>query len=127
MKTRSRIEMHDSMQTAIVKMADGNIGAVTVLMEMLKQGGKIDPYTDPLILILHLDDMGVYGSRIWMLYKDVCGQNLSKTLALVRARQLGFVSEVTLLHAINNHGHGIDVPDLCRQVKERLPDFNLEA
>lgn len=32
---------------------------------------------------------------------------------------------ITLNHAIDNHGDGIDIELLCNKVKERLPEFNL--
>lgn len=73
-----------------------------------------------------MDMLGIYESRIWMLYKDVCGENLEKMLGVLRANQLGFVSSEIVNAAIDNRGAGIDVDDLFRQVKEWLPEFAVD-
>lgn len=65
-----------------------------------------------------------------MLYKDVCGQDLRTTLAILRAVQLGILSESTLNDAIDGSRRPgskpvamIDVPSLVSQVEARLPNF----
>ena len=75
--------------------------------------------------VLSLDTLGFYGSRIWMLYKDVCAENLSRMLAVLRANQLGFLTDEQLHHAVDNDGAGINVPALCARVVAKLPNFQL--
>jgi hypothetical protein len=118
---KERIGLQDTGMDMMLKMSDGNPGAVTVLCQMLEQGGKIDPdcFAGGFGAILSLDSYGIYGSRIWMLYKDVCGENITTTLAVLRACQLGFVTESKINHAIDNYGEGIDVSALVAAVKER--------
>jgi hypothetical protein len=58
-----------------------------------------------------------------LLFKDVCGQSIIKTVGMLRAVQLGYCSREKLNHAIDNRGQGIDIPALMTQVRERLPDF----
>lgn len=114
------------MLDAVVALAEGNPGAVTVMGDMLRDGGRIDPdsfggYAN----ILDLDSYGIYGSRIWMLFKDVCRQSLPRTIAILRAVQLGYLDEKTLNHAIDNRGEGLDVEAMVAKVKERLPNFQV--
>ena len=92
---------------------------------MLKRGAEIDPDAlgGGLSGLLSLDTHGIYGSEIWMLYKDVCGQSLPKTIGLLRAVQLGFESESKLKQAIQSYGNGINVDVLFQRVCERLPNF----
>lgn len=121
-----RITLDDNMQEVMVKMADGNPGAAVVLAVMMKYGEAIDP--DSLIpgglaTILDLDDMGIYGPRIWMLYGDVCGDDIIKTMGVLRGRQLGFISADEINHAIDNRGQGLAPDDILQQVQERLPNF----
>jgi hypothetical protein len=112
-------------------LAEGNIGALTVMIEMMKHGAQIDPDSalGGLGAILALDTHEIYGSRIWMLYKDVCGQDLRTTLAILRAVQLGFLHESSLNEAIDSSRRPgktealIDVPALVAKVEERLPNF----
>lgn len=110
---------------ALIKMTEGNPGALTVCMELIKKADAIDP--DSLIggfgKVLTLDTFEIYGPAIWMLYKDVCQQSLVLTIAALRAVQLGFRSPEDLHHAINNRGDGWDAEVECEKVKGRLPNF----
>ena len=119
-----RIKLHDSFQDIFVKMSDGNPGAVNVLMTIIQQGGGIDPTNmlGPLAPILSLDSCAIYGSRIWMLWKDVCGQRLPEFLAVLRAWQLGILTRERLDASIDGR-EAICVETLLAQVRERLPNF----
>lgn len=123
MNNDTLIELNDTFMDAIVKLSKGNPGAVTVLMQMTQHGPVIDPDCafGPLGPLLALDTYSIYGSRIWMLYKDACNHSVTSTLALLRAVQFGFLPEHQLHHAIDNRGDGINVPDLVGKVAERLP------
>lgn len=125
----SRIQLIDNAITAITKMSDGNPGAATVLMQMLQKGGEIDPddFMGGLGSVLALDSLGIYGSNIWVLYKDICGQEVNKMVAVLRAHQLGFISGNLILKASDERINGIeliDVNSLYSKVKERLPRFD---
>lgn len=125
----SRIQLTDTVMSMAIKMSDGNPGALTVVAQIIKSGGEIDPdgFMGGAGAVLGLDTHRIYGSRIWMLYKDVCCGDLRVTLALLRSVQLGFLSESALNHAIDNYGDGVDVPALVAQVEERLPNFQKAA
>lgn len=128
MKCNTRIEGSDSTQDIMFKMSEGNPGALTVCLEIMKYGERIDPDNaiGALGTLLSIDTANIYGPRIWMLYKDVCRENLSATIAIIRAYQLGLITRSVLDHAIDNSGDGIDVDIVSQQVKERLPAFVLE-
>ena len=121
----SRIQLTDTFMGAAIKMSDGNPGALTVVARIIKEGGDIDPdgFMGGFGAVLGLDTHRIYGARIWMLYKDVCGEDLRVTLAILRSVQLGFLSESALNHAIDNYGDGIDVPTFVAKVENRLPNF----
>ena len=124
----TRIEGTDTEMGVVIKMAGGNPGALTVCSDILQRGGDTDPDDafGGLGALLSLDMHEIYEHRIWMFYKDVCGEDLPTMLAVNRACQLCFVDKNTLNTAIDERGRGIDVHDLLRQVKERLPAFNIE-
>jgi hypothetical protein len=124
----SRIQITDTATSMVTKMCEGNPGALRVLCECLKEGAAIDPEGMPggIGPILSMDTLKLYGSRIWMLYADVCSHDLRRTIALLRAWQLGLVSAVELDHAIDSYGDGINVPQLVAQVEELLPRFQRE-
>lgn len=127
----ARIQLADRVGSALSKMSDGNIGAITVLGRIIKEGGAIDP--DDLMggfgNVLSLDTIGLYGSSIWLLYKDICGEDLRMMVGVLRAWQLGFISDRELRHAVEGARTGlenppkIDVSALVAKVEARLPAF----
>lgn len=125
----SRLTMNMTSGDALIALAEGNPGAVTVLLQLLQKAGQIDPDAafGGLAAVMALDTEGFYGPRIWMLYKDVCHQDLTKTVGMLRAVQLGIISSETLGHAVDNYGKGLDVDATLAKVREQLPRFGKET
>lgn len=118
-----KLELTDTLQDVCVKMSEGNPGALSVLVTLTKHGGKIDTIVGDdgiLIAVMHLDTLGVYGSNLWVLWKDVCQQNLGNLLVVIRGFQLGFLTRDQVHHAIQNRGDGIDLADTRAKVQDRL-------
>lgn len=128
--SKSRIELHDTTLSMVMKMSGGNPGAVTVIARMLKESDEIDPdnILGGLGTVLALDTHSIYEEKIWMLYKDVCGESLVDTVGVLRAVQLGFASEREVQGWLNDPSGYAKAPDgrvreLMAQVRERLPAF----
>lgn len=123
----TRIQLEDTMMNVIMKLADGNPGAMRVCMDLLNEAERID--TDDIMggfgSLLMLDSEEVYGPQIWMLYKDVCKEQLWEMIAVIRACQLGFINKTQLHHAIDNYGEGINIEDCITQVTSRLSGFKI--
>ena len=121
----NKIVLTDTAEEMMVKMSEGNPGALSVCMQLLTETYKIDPDAalGGLSGILMLDTLGIYGPEIWMLYKDVCGEDIADTITVLRGYQLGFITYHQLHHAIQNGGNGLDVNDVLKQVKDELPLF----
>ena len=121
----TKIQETDTMLDSLTKMAEGNPGAITVLMQIMTEAERIDPdsFMGSFGAILSLDTQNIYGSRIWMLYKDVCGENITDTIGLSRAVQMGIISIATLNMAIDNYGKGLDVEDTMKKLRNDLPNF----
>lgn len=126
----SRLQLTDNTMTMITKMCDGNPGAMKVLMEMLSVSNRgIDP--DDMMggigKILHLDTLGIYGTDIYVLHNDICENNMTKTFAVLRAYQLGFLNGETLKAACSRQDRSgkdmIDIYALYEKVKAELPNF----
>ena len=125
----SRIKLDMSAGDMILKMSEGNPGAATTLMEMLKEGGKIDPdsafagFTG----IINLDSFGIYGTNIYILYSDICGRDVLKTLAVLRAVQLGLFNREILREACSRQDYSgkslVPVDELLVMVQKELPNF----
>jgi hypothetical protein len=121
---RIKLEMH--INDALFAMSEGNPGAITVLMDSVTKNSEIDPMNafGPWGLMANLDEFEIYGHRIWGLYKNLCGENLPRTTAVVRAAQLGIISRETLDQAIDGKTT-IDIKEVTDKVREELPDFRV--
>ena len=120
-----RIKFNDTLMDMLIKLAEGNPGGLNVVMQLIKRSSVIDPDAalGPLAHILGLDSFGIYGSRIWMFYKDVCDEDLISMIAVMRAVQLGKISAQVMNHAIDHYGEGIDLKAILEIVQKELPNF----
>lgn len=66
-----RITLDMSIQDMVISMVEGNPGALRVCMDLIKVS-PLGPLT-----LGHLDDMGIYGSDIWVCYKDICKEDIA--------------------------------------------------
>lgn len=120
---KERIDLTDSAMSAVMKLAEGNPGAITAIMKMMERAQSIDPDSafgsfGPLF---SLDRMGIYGSRIWILWKDVCGHDALRVETLFRAAQLGIIRDEAISGATKPGD--FDFNDLLSQVQAELPAF----
>jgi len=110
----------------VMKMTEGNPGALTVVGDLIKKNAAIDPDSalGPLSAVLALDELQIYESDIWILYKYVCEMNLTTLVALLRAKQLGHVSSSAIKDAVRaGKDHTLNTEELVTGVKDYLKDF----
>jgi len=125
MNRNTRLTLQDTVMDMLIKICEGNPGALTVCMKLIDEESKIDPDSAlaPYGTIMSFDTHGVYGSHIWTTYKDICNMDITKLIGVFRAIQLGFMDENELLSP------GVAKEKLdgyISQVKERLPKFAQE-
>lgn len=97
-KERQKIGLNSSIRDALVIMAEGNPGAINVLVKLMEDPiGFID--------VLHLDDMNMRGSQIWVGYKDHCKQDIEAFRKCIRERDPAMVATVN-----ESRGHAPDTP-----------------
>lgn len=125
----SRIELTDTFMDAVIKMADGNPGAVSALTELAMASPKIDPQSalGALSPVLAFDTHGIYGSEIYIIWSDKCGRDARKTLMLLRAVQLGLLPESKLKEMASDQMQQVSLTEdeweeldskVCDQLKE---------
>lgn len=97
-----RIASETTFPNAIVALAEGNPGAMRVMIEMAREIENIDPdaMMGPWAPLIALDAEAIYGSDIWLLYKDLCGEDYVRINAVLRASQLGFLRQEDLRASI---------------------------
>lgn len=124
-----RLDLADTMMSAVMKLAEGNPGAITAIMEMVKMSPVVDPQSvfGAFAPLLSLDTHGIYGSRIWMLYSDACHRNAVDALMLLRCVQMGILPERSLQAAIDYRGDGLDLAALREDLSKVLPSFVLDG
>ena len=80
---KTRITANMSMEEMLITMSEGNPGALTCMMQMMN--------SDPMALldILLFDSMGIYGSKIYMVWNDCCGRDMKKFKETIQAFREG--------------------------------------
>lgn len=128
MNQASRIQLTDTPQSALIKMADGNPGAINALIQLYQCDADKDSAFGGFGSILSLDTHGIYGTDVYVLWSDICGRDTVKMVAVLRSVQLGLFSESILKDACSRQDRSgkdmVPVDDLYRQVKEQLPNFD---
>lgn len=126
----SKIQLNDNTMDVIVKMSEGNPGAMNAIMEILKpESNEIDPdaFMGGMGVILSLDTLEIYGTDIYILHNDICDRNMVKMFAVLRAHQLGFLNGSVLKDACHRQDRSgkqmINVDELYEKVKKQLPNF----
>ncbi|MFZ2432508.1 MAG: hypothetical protein WAW57_15320 [Lutibacter sp.] len=126
----SKINLSDSTMDIVLKMSEGNPGAMNAIMQMLdSKSNEIDPdaFMGGVLKVLALDTLGIYGSDIYVLHNDICDRDMIKMFAVLRAHQLGFLNGSVLADACHKQDYSgkqmIDVEKLYKQVIDELPNF----
>lgn len=83
----------------LVLMAEGNPGALNVLAALVKSG------EDGIMIPLHLDDMNIRGTQIWVGFKDYCKQDLNAFIKAVSERDEKMLAHINAVGLEGNHTH----------------------
>lgn len=83
-------EIKNNAMAEVVRLSERNPGAMTALCELLKNYSMA-----PLI---QLDKMNIRGYKIWLVYKDVCDQNVDTFYAFIMRH------DTNMQNYVNNYG-----------------------
>jgi len=115
-------------------MAEGNPGAISALMETIKEHDSIDhqAFMGGIGAILILDTWEIYGSDIYILFNDKCQRDVRKMLMIMRATQLGHFSHTKLKEMAADQAQKVNITDdewkeLDDKVCDQLKDFKRAA
>lgn len=126
----TRIKLEDDLMSAVLKLSDGNPGALSALMEMAQNSPEVDPdsFGGVFSPLRSLDMHNIYGTDVYVLWYDICGKCNVTALAVLRATQLGFLPSAVLKDACSRQDRSgrsmINTKELYSSVKERLPNFD---
>lgn len=126
----SRLDLSDTGMDVIIKMADGNPGAITAMMAIMEKHDEIDPQAimGGMGAIMILDTWGIYGTEIYILWNDKCNRDVRQMLMLMRATQMGMFSHTKLKEMAADQMREVNLSDeemaeLDEKVCEQLEDF----
>lgn len=120
-----RITLHMTGREIMLAIGESNPGAISIVAQLLNEAHRIDP--DNLFggfgPLMTLDTLGVYGYRVHVLCKDICGNDLRNMIAVLRGFQLGYLSKEEIHKSIDKESRTFDLDKVIRQVEDRLPSF----
>lgn len=96
-----RANLTGSIEDLLVKFSGGNPGAATTLMSII----QYDFLTGCRALMV-LDELGIYGSRLYMLWNDCCDRNPKKVIRVLDAYLSGHLESETIDEHIDQ-GRGV--------------------
>jgi hypothetical protein len=93
-----RIKLDMNMADCCAELARGaggyNPGAIRVCINLAQLTPMVDPDASMggFAHLLSLDTLEIYGSDIWLLFKDICGEDTARMIAVLRGWQLGIAT-----------------------------------
>lgn len=87
---REELRLNENLMDWLQKMAEGNPGALTVLLTAMKEKGTQKMGE----LILFLDDMNIRGTQIWIGYKDYCDCDIDKFVDCVKEKDQVMIDKI---------------------------------
>ena len=99
-----RIKGNMNFVEMLYEMSEGNPGALDVLGQLVAH--KTQNWAGGLGLILNLDTHRIYGSDIWVLYKDICGEDIDLVCTVLRTFQFGTFSREEIAEVLKENASG---------------------
>jgi len=114
-----------SLEDYVFEFSRGHPDAAYVLLKFIDTSEKIDPDAAGWLVkaLYGFDSPGILGSKIWILYNEVCDKDIICVHTVTRAMQLGIVSHCDVYHAMEHHGEGLDFRAVLQQVQQRVTHF----
>ena len=101
-----RLKLNHNTQEIILNMSDGNPGAMTACIELIKKGG--------IGTLLTCDVLGLYGSELYMLWSDCCGRDLVKMIKVLELVRFGKITKEEFWRRVKGEGYGLSFDDLLQ-------------
>lgn len=90
-----RFLINQPLGTSIYDMSEGNPGALNVLIQLIGKEDKNKSKEEAekrtiqgLIYLSTLDELEIYGSNIWICYKDICNQDINKLIPKIMDKSI---------------------------------------
>lgn len=94
---RKEVSTND-MKELVVAMAEGNPGAMRVILDLLQGAGG-----GSFMEVLILDDMNIRGTQVWIAFKDFAKEDMATFVAAIRKRDAEMIRVVNEEGVAGNH------------------------
>lgn len=100
----------DTLEDCVVKLTDGNPGAMEALLRYINQYPV--RFHNILMLTMHyLDSLEIYGSDIYVLWNDKCKRDNHKFFLLLRSATLNYFPRERIKTLSKDHAYKINIPE----------------
>lgn len=97
----SKLQLTDSTMEILDKMSEGNPGALSILTTLLFKETAEELVDSVMHIILPLDTLGVYGSKLYMLWTDACDKNTDKVKKVIELWRIGKITKEEIHENLN--------------------------
>ncbi len=104
-----KINLNDTALDVIIKLSEGNPGAITTLTEL---ANSYKSFFEVAPDYLTIDTMGLYDSQLYMLWNDCCDRNIEKVKQIIKLYREGKITSRDIDERIKNGGRGKSFDDL---------------
>jgi hypothetical protein len=94
-----RLEEKDDTYSIVRKLAQNNVGAMNVLLEILSATSKFGSDAAAKHIFKILDKFEIYGESIYVLHNDICKREIRSTIILIKGVDLKVMDSKTLKDA----------------------------
>ncbi len=101
----------EEVKATVIDLCEGNPGAINVMMGIVQKVGIFEGKQ----LLDILKELDIRGSKIWLLFKDFCKQDLIDTMSVLMAYKNKLLTKEQIFFAINNQGQGVDLRDVLQK------------
>jgi hypothetical protein len=118
----TKVVGEDSIMDVIIKISEGNPGAMVCITQMLQYE---DWYSNVpgALMVLQLDSLEVYGEKLYMLWNDCCNQDMKQLELVLRNWQTGYLTKEEI-HRNLSQGRGVPFDNL-KTLKEIFGEENI--
>lgn len=110
-----RLKLENTIQETLFEFSGGNPGALTFLMKLIKERED-----DFVIDLMTIDDMGLYESKLYMLWNDSCNRDIHKVIKIFDLYRIGKITQNDIEERIKNVGYGKSFEDLLEDKTSKI-------
>lgn len=121
----SRVNHKMNLMEAVQAVSNGIPGTIAVLARVMKEYPKYDPENSMGIFgyIFTMDMFQIYDEGLWIIHSRLCDMQIVKTIAILRALQLGLITPREINNLLQSNLVSLDFLILITEIRTKVPNF----